>query len=109
MPCQHQLLARHHIIPTTRICIFLCLAYLLGTVFHVKTMIRERTKPPTGAGRSATASPRSPSRSGTAPWTAALFGWLPVRATLLPGRGWSPKGRPREIANRVLLACAVLL
>jgi len=89
----------------------LCLTYFGGTVFYVKTMIRERGNPTyrrwsTGYHLIAFAV-----AAWLSPWTAVLFGWLLARAALLPGRGWSPKTVGLlEIANcGLLLACAVLL
>jgi len=89
----------------------ICLAYFLGTVFYVKTMIRERgnaTYRRWSIGYHLLALAVA---GWLGLWTGALFGWLLVRAVLLPGRGWSPKRVGLvEIANCVLLlACAALL
>jgi hypothetical protein len=44
-------------------------------------------------------------------WAGVLFGWLLVRAVLLPGRGWRPKRTGLvEFANcLLLLACVAFL
>jgi hypothetical protein len=89
----------------------LCLAYVLGTVFYVKTMIRERHNP---AYRRWSVGYHLLALAAVAwlsPWAVALFAWLLLRATLLPGRGWSPKRVGLvETANCVLLlACVALL
>jgi YwiC-like protein len=86
----------------------LCLAYFLGTVFYVKTMIRERDNP---SYRRASVGHHVLALAGTAwlsPWTAALFAWLLLRATLLPGRAMAPKQvGVIEIVNCVLLLACV--
>jgi hypothetical protein len=89
----------------------LCLAYFLGTVFYVKTMIRERDNP---AYRRWSVGYHLVALAAVAwlsPWAAALFAWLLLRAALLPGRGWSPKRVGLvEMANcGLLLACVALL
>lgn len=88
----------------------LCLPYFLGTVFYVKTMIRERGNP---AYRRWSAGYHVLAFAAVAwlgPWPAALFAWLLVRAVLLPGRALTPKRVGLiELANcAVLLACVAL-
>jgi hypothetical protein len=83
----------------------LCLAYFLGTVFYVKTMIRERGNPryrrwSTGYHVLALAAAVI-----TGPWAGALFAWLLLRAILLPGRGLAPK----RVGLIELANCAALL
>jgi len=89
----------------------LCLAYFLGTVFYVKTMIRERGNPAFRRWSIGYHVLALAVAGWLGPWTGALFGWLLLRAVLLPGRGWSPKRVGLvEIANCVLLlTCAALL
>ncbi len=85
----------------------LCLAYFLGTVFYVKTMIRERHNP-TYRRWSISYHLFAVAIAGwLSPWAVALFAWLLVRAALLPRRGLTPKRVGLvEIANCVLLlAC----
>lgn len=97
----------------------LCLAYFLGTVFYVKTMIRERGNPryrrwsawyhvlalAAAAAQLVAAAPSLRSTAATGPWAAALFAWLLARAVVLPGRGLAPKRVGLiEMAN-----CAALL
>lgn len=83
----------------------LCLAYFLGTVFYVKTMIRERGNPRyrrRSAGYHVVALGVA---TTTGLWAGALFAWLLARAVLLPGRGLAPKRVGLiEMAN-----CAALL
>jgi hypothetical protein len=85
----------------------LCLAYFLGTVFYVKTMIRERDN---RAYRRWSIGYHLLALAVTVPldpWAAILFTWLLLRAALLPGRGWRPKWVGLvEIANCVLLLVA---
>lgn len=83
----------------------LCLAYFPGTVYYVKTIIRERGNPRylrLSIGYHVLA-------LAAAAWfglvPAALFAWLLARAAFLPGRGWTPKRTGMvEIVN-----CALLL
>jgi hypothetical protein len=89
----------------------LCLAYFAGTVFFVKTMIRERgnvTYRRLSIGYHAVA---VVAVAWVSLWSVALFGWLLARAIVLPGRGWSPKRVGLvEMANCVaLLGCVVAL
>jgi hypothetical protein len=86
----------------------LCLAYFLGTVLYVKTMIRERSNP---AYRRWSVGYHAAALGGAAvvsPWTAVLFGWLFARATLFPGRTLRPaRIGVVEIANCVALVAAL--
>ncbi|MFE9689627.1 YwiC-like family protein [Micromonospora sp. NPDC005806] len=83
----------------------LCVAYFVGTVCYVKTIIRERGNPTylrLSVGYHVLA-------LAVAAWfglmPAALFAWLLARAALLPGRGWTPKRTGVvEIVN-----CALML
>jgi hypothetical protein len=95
--------------PATVVAVFtLCLAYFLGTVCYVKTIIRERGNPTylrLSIGYHLVA-------LAVAAWfglmPVALFAWLLVRAALLPGRGWTPKRTGVvEIVNCVLLLLVV--
>jgi hypothetical protein len=88
----------------------LCLAYFLGTVFYVKTMIRERDS---RAYRRWSLGYHVLAFAATA-WLgllpAVLFAWLLVRAALLPGRALPPRRvGVIEIANCVLLLACVAL
>jgi hypothetical protein len=89
----------------------LCLAYFLGTVFYVKTMIRERGNRAYWRWSIGYHLVALAVAVWLSPWAAALFGWLLIRAALLPSRGWSPKQVGLvEITNcMLLLACAMLL
>jgi hypothetical protein len=83
----------------------LCLAYFLGTVFYVKTMIRERGNPRYRRRSAGYHILALPAVAATGPWAGVLFAWLLARAVLLPGRGLPPKRvGVIEIAN-----CAALL
>jgi hypothetical protein len=98
--------------PTAVLDVFaLCLAYFAGTALYVKTMIRERDNAAYrrwSVGHHLLALVVA---AWVSPWAAALFAWLLVRATLLPGRQWSPKRVGLlEIANcALLLVCTALL
>jgi hypothetical protein len=89
----------------------LCVAYFAGTVFYVKTMIRERGNPAYRRWSIGYHLLAFAVACCLGPWIAALFGWLLVRAAVLPGRDWHPKRvGVVEIANcLVLLACTALL
>jgi hypothetical protein len=90
-----------------------CLSYFAGTALFVKTMIRERGDPAYrrwSVGYHAAALVLA---TWLGPALGVLFGWLLVRAWLLPGRRAGP-GRlaPRqvgliEVANSLLLLVAV--
>jgi len=83
----------------------LCLAYFLGTVFYVKTMIRERGNPRYRRWSAWYHVAALGVVAATGPWAAALFAWLLARAVVLPGRGLAPKRVGLiEMAN-----CAALL
>lgn len=92
------------------------LGYFTGTVFYVKTMIRERGS--LGYRRASVA--YHAVALGVITWAAAsgwsgvplivVFTWLLVRAWLLPGRPLSPKQvGVIEIVNSALLLVAVVL
>lgn len=87
----------------------LCLLYFGGTVFYVKTMIRERDNPAYRRWSIAYHAAALPLAAWATWWAAPLFAWLLVRAAVLPGRGWPPKRVGLvEIANcALLLACVV--
>lgn len=88
----------------------LCLAYFLGTVFYVKTMIREResrTYRRLSIGYHAAA---LAAVAWLGPWVVAFFAWLLLRAALLPGRSLSPKRVGLvEMVNCLLLLAGVAL
>ncbi len=88
----------------------LCLAYFLGTVLYVKTMIRERGNPAYRRWSVGYHLLALAVVGWLSPWAAALFAWLLLRATLLPVRGWTPKRVGLiEMANCVLLLALVAL
>lgn len=89
----------------------LCLAYFLGTVCYVKTMIRERGNPAYRRWCIGYHVLALAAVGWLSPWAAALFAWLLLRAALLPRLGWAPKRVGLvEMANCVLLlACVALL
>jgi hypothetical protein len=98
--------------PATGLRVFvLCLAYFAGTVFYVKTMIRERGNATYRHWSIAYHVVAVAVAAWVSPWAAALFCWLLLRAALLPGRGLSPKRTGLvEMANCVLLiGCAAAL
>ncbi|MBX6390296.1 MAG: YwiC-like family protein [Frankia sp.] len=88
----------------------LCLAYFAGTILFVKTMIRERDNPlyrRASVGYHVAALALA---AWLSPWAGILFGWLVLRAALLPGRGWTPKRVGLlELANSLLLLGCVAL
>jgi hypothetical protein len=88
-----------------------CLAYFGGTVLYVKTMIRERGNPTYRRWSIGYHLIVFTVATWLSPWTAVLFGWLLIRAALLPARGWSPKrvGLLEIASCALLLACVVLL
>ena len=98
--------------PATVLPVFvLCLAYFAGTVFYVKTMIRQRgdrTFQRWSAGYHLVALATA---VWVSPWAAGLFAWLLARAILLPSRGWSPRRVGLvEMANcLLLLVCITVL
>jgi YwiC-like protein len=89
----------------------LCLAYFAGTVFYVKTMIRERGNRTYRAWSAGYHLIALAAAAWVSPWAAGLFAWLLARAIVLPRLRWSPKRvGVVEIANCVaLLAIAALL
>lgn len=95
-----------------------CLAYFIGTIFYVKTVIRERGNPTYqrwSVGYHAAVVlvvAAAAAAAWLSPWAVVLFAWLLLRAILLPRRGWSPKHTGFvEIGNCVVLlvGCAALL
>ena len=89
----------------------LCLAYFTGTVFYVKTMIRERDNVAYrwwSVGYHLLALPVA---ALVSPWAGGLFLWLLVRAWLLPGRGLAPVrvGLLEMLHCLLLLACVTVL
>jgi YwiC-like protein len=89
----------------------LCLAYFTGTVFYVKTMIRERDNPAYrwwSVGYHALAVPVA---TLVSPWAGGLFLWLLVRAWLLPGRRLAPLrvGLLEMVHCVLLLVCVAAL
>ncbi|WP_432968956.1 YwiC-like family protein [Dactylosporangium sp. CA-233914] len=89
----------------------LCLGYFAGTVLYVKTMIRERGNPAFKRWSIACHAVALAVAAWVTLWAVPLFGWLLVRAAVLPGRGWTPKRVGLvEMANCVLLlACVTAL
>jgi hypothetical protein len=87
----------------------LCLAYFLGTVCYVKTMIREREN---RAYRLVSVGYHTAALAVAAwlnPLAGALFGWQLIRAWLLPGRPVRPVHVGLvELANSVLLLLCVV-
>jgi hypothetical protein len=83
----------------------LCVAYFAGTVFYVKTMIRERGNPVYrwwSAGYHAVAVPVA---AWVSVWAAVFFAWLLARAVVVPLRGWPPK----RVGVLEMVNCALLL
>jgi len=68
----------------------LCLAYFLGTIVYVKTMIRERDNPTYWKLSIGYHAAVLPVVALAGPWSAVLFGWLLARATVLPRFGLRP-------------------
>ena len=89
----------------------LCLAYFLGTVLFVKTMIRERGNPAYRRWSVGYHLLALAPAAWASPWATVLFAWLLVRAMLLPGRRLNPmRVGLIEFANSaLLLACVALL
>ncbi len=86
-------------------------AYFLGTLFYVKTMIRERDSRPhyrLSVGYHAAVAVTAVWVSW---WLAGLFALLAVRAAVLPGRGLSPKqvGVGEIAANLAVVVLALLV
>jgi hypothetical protein len=87
-----------------------CTAYFLGTVFFVKTMIRERGNPTFRRWSAGVHVGALGIAAWLGPWLAALFAWLLVRAVVMPARRLSPKQVGLiEIGNCVLLLVALWL
>jgi hypothetical protein len=88
----------------------LCLAYFLGTVLFVKTMIRERADARYRWGSIAYHVVALGLAAFFSLWAAILFAWLLVRAVRLPGRALSPKEVGLlELANSVTVVVVVAL
>jgi hypothetical protein len=88
---------------TAFVAFLLCLAYFLGTVFYVKTMIRERDN--VGYRRWSTVYhvvALVAAAAVTGPWAGVLFAWLLARAVLLPGRGACRSGPQLAVVSRGL-------
>jgi YwiC-like protein len=99
-----------HPIATAIPAFVLCLAYFTGTVFYVKTMIRERGNPTYRRWSITYHVLALAAVAWIGPWAAGLFVWLLARAALMPSVGWSPRRVGLvELANCVaLLACVAL-
>jgi hypothetical protein len=69
----------------------ICLAYFLGTVLYVKTMIRERNSRAYRRWSIGYHTAALVALAWLGPWVAAFFAWLLLRAALLPSRTLSPK------------------
>ncbi|HEU4515012.1 MAG TPA: YwiC-like family protein [Nocardioidaceae bacterium] len=86
-------------------------AYFVGTLFYVKTMIRERDSRPhyrLSVGYHAAV---AVAMTVVSWWLAGLFALLTVRAAVLPGRGLSPKqvGVGEIVANVTVVVLALLV
>ncbi len=88
----------------------LCLAYFLGTVFYVKTMIRELGNVAFHRWSGGYHLLALIASGLLDPWNLPFFGWLLIRSVILPGRGLIPKQVGLiEIANcAILLVCVAL-
>lgn len=88
-----------------------CLAYFLGTVLYVKTMIRERDNVPFRRWSIGYHLLALAVTAWLSPWFAALFAWLAARSALFPRLRLAPlRVGLVELANCVLLlACVALL
>lgn len=86
-------------------------AYFLGTLFYVKTMIRERDS--RGHHRLSVGyhAAVTVAMVWVSWWLAALFALLLVRAVVLPGRGLTPKqvGLAEILANVAVVVVALLV
>jgi len=85
--------------------------YFVGTLFYVKTMIRERDSRPhywLSVGYHVAA---AAAVAWVSWWLAGLFAVLALRAAVLPGRGLSPKqvGIGEIVANVAVVVVALLL
>jgi hypothetical protein len=69
----------------------LCLAYFLGTVLYVKTMIREKDNVAYRRWSALYHVAALAVAVGVSPRAGPLFAWLLARAIVLPGRGLTPK------------------
>jgi hypothetical protein len=88
----------------------LCLAYFLGTVLYVKTMIRERENVSYRRWSAGYHVLALAAAGALGPWAAALFAWLVARAILLPGRALTPmRVGLIEIANSAVLLIVIAL
>jgi hypothetical protein len=85
-------------------------AYFLGTVVHVKAMIRERGNPAYHRWSISYHAAVLPLAALISPWAVVFFGWLLARAAVLPRRGARPVGLGLvEIGNSVVLLGVVAL
>jgi hypothetical protein len=85
-----------------------CTAYFAGTVLYVKTMIRERGSASYRRWSVAYHAVALAVAVWWGPALAGLFGWLLVRAWLLPGRSLAPKQVGLiEIGSCLLLLAAI--
>lgn len=88
----------------------LCVGYFAGTVFYVKTMIRERGNPTYHRWSVGFHVLALGGAAWLSPWAGLLFAWLLVRAVFLPGLGLTAKQVGIvEVANSVLLLPCVSL
>jgi hypothetical protein len=88
--------------------------YFAGTVFYVKTMIRERGSVAYYRASVAVHAVSALVVSAVSPWLTALFAWLLLRAALMPRLAARARVRPMqvglvELANAVLLVVVALL
>lgn len=84
-------------------------AYFGGTVFYVKSAIRERGSENFLAWSVAWHAAATVACSVISPWLMLIFGGLTIRSAVVPPRGWSPKQLGiGEIAATAVVALAVL-
>lgn len=85
-----------------------CLVYFIGTVLYVKTMIRERDSVAYRRWSVAYHAVALPVGAWLGPAVTGVFGWLLVRAWVLPGRRLAPRHVGLvELANCLLLLAAI--
>lgn len=89
----------------------LCVAYFLGTVFYVKTMIRERGNAAFRRWSIGYHAVALAVAAWISPWAGLLFAALLVRAVVLPGRKLAPKqvGLIEIASSAALLVCVAFL
>jgi hypothetical protein len=85
-------------------------AYFVGTLFYVKTMIRERDSRPHYVLSVSYHCGVAVAMVWVSWWLAGLFALLAVRAAVLPGRGLAPKqvGIGEILANVAVVVAALL-